>query len=93
MNRIINEQEPQQQPPSPAFRTLEQKIDELVNGIRGIRDIIWDRRKTIRQQLKEIIQLAQHLSIDDMQLRDMIYESCTRIGVSPSWLRKMLPET
>jgi len=93
MNRIINEQEPQQQPPSPAFRTLEQKIDELVNGIRGIRDIIWDRKKTIRQQVNEIIQLAQDLSIDDMQLRDMIYESCTRMGVSPSWLRKMLPET
>ena len=92
MNRIINEQEPQQQPPSPAFRTLEQKIDELVNGIRGIQDIIWDRRKTIRQQLKEIIQLAQHLSIDDMQVRDMIYESCTRMDVSPSWLRKMLPK-
>jgi hypothetical protein len=92
MERIINEQEPQQQPPSPAFRTLEQKIDELVNGIRGIRDIICDRRKIIRQQLKEIIQLAQDLSIDDMQLRDMIYESCTRMGVSPSWLRKMLPK-
>ena len=92
MNRIINEQEPQQQPPSPAFRTLEQKIDELVNGIRGIWDIICDRRKIIRQQLKEIIQLAQDLSIDDMKLRDMIYESCTRIGVSPSWLRKMLPK-
>ena|ERR1051326_5753080 len=92
METIINEQKPQQQPPSPAFRTLEQKIDELVNGIRGIRDIIWDRRKIIRQQLKEIIQLAQDLSIDDMQLRDMISESCTRMGVSPSWLRKMLPE-
>ena len=92
MNSIINEQKPQQQPPSPAFRTLEEKIDELVNGIRGIRNIIWNRRKIIRQQLKEIIQLAQDLSIDDMKLRDMIYESCTRIGVSPSWLRKMLPE-
>ena len=92
METIINEQKPQQQPPSPAFRTLEQKIDELVNGIRGIRDIIWDRRKIIRQQLKEIIQLAQDLSIDDMQVRDMIYESCTRMGVSPSWLRKMLPK-
>jgi hypothetical protein len=28
-----------------------------------------------------------------MQLRDMISESCTRMGVSPSWLRKQLPET
>jgi hypothetical protein len=52
-----------------------------------------DRRKIIRQQLKEIGQLAQDLSIDDMQLRDMIDESCTRMGVSPSWLRKQLPET
>src|SRR6185437_15554246 len=88
---IVNEQQRDQQS-SPAFRTLEEKIDELVNGIREIRDIIWDRRKIIRQQLKEIIQLAQDLSIDDVQLRDMIYESCTRMGVSPSWLRKMLPE-
>ena len=86
---IVDEQ---QQPTPPTLETLEQKIDELVNGIRGIRDIICDRRKIIRQQLKEIIQLAQDLSIDDMQVRDMIYESCTRIGVSPSWLRKMLPE-
>ena len=52
----------------------------------------WNRRKIIRQQLQKIIQLAQDLSIDDMQLRDMIYESCTRMGVSPSWLRKMLPK-
>ena len=55
---IVNEQKPQQQPPSPAFRTLKQKIDELANGIRGIRNIIWDRRKKIRQQLQEIRQLA-----------------------------------
>jgi hypothetical protein len=88
---IVNEQQRDQQS-SPAFRTLEQKIDELVKGIGGIWDIICDRRKIIRQQLKEIIQLAQDLSIDDMKLRDMIYESCTRIGVSPSWLRKMLPK-
>jgi len=93
MESIINEQKPQQQPPSPAFRTLEQKIEELTNGIRGIQDIFLDRKKIILQQLKEIGQLAQDLSIDDMQLRDMIYESCTRMGVSPSWLRKQLPET
>ena len=89
---IVNEEQRDQQS-SPAFRTLEQKIDEFANGIRGIQDIFLDRRKIIRQQLKEIIQLAQDLSIDDMQLRDMIYESCTRMGVSPSWLRKQLPET
>ena len=72
MNSTINEQELQQQPPSPAFRTLEQKIDELVNGIHGIQDIFLNRKKTIRQQVNEIIQLARDLSIDDMQLRHMI---------------------
>jgi hypothetical protein len=45
MESIINEQKPQQQPPSPAFRTLEQKIDELVNGIHGIQDIFLDSNK------------------------------------------------
>jgi hypothetical protein len=34
----VNEQQRDQQS-SPAFRTLEQKIDELASGIRGIRDI------------------------------------------------------
>jgi hypothetical protein len=93
MERIINEQEPQQQPPSPAFKTLEQKIDELVKGIRGIWDIIWDRKKTIRQQVNEIIQLASDLNIDSIQLRKMILESFADIDVSESWLRKLLPET
>jgi hypothetical protein len=93
MKSIVNGQEPQQQPPSPAFRTLEQKIEELTNGIRGIQDIFLDRKRIILQQLQEIGQLAQDLSIGNMQLRDMIYESCTRMGVSPSWLRKQLPET
>ena len=64
----IDEQRQQQQPPSPTVETLQQKIDEFANGIRGIQDIFLDRKKTIRQQLKEIIQLAKDLSIDDMQL-------------------------
>ncbi len=79
---IIEEQEQQQQPPSPAFRTLEQKIDELANGIRGIRDIIWDRKKTIIRQMEEIRQLASDLNIDNIQLREMIFESFADIGVS-----------
>ena len=89
---IIEEQQ-QQQPPSPAFRTLEQKIDELANDIRGIRDIIWDRKKTIIRQMDEIRQLASDLNIDNIQLRKMILESVADIGVSESWLRKLLPET
>ena len=72
---------------------MQKKIDKCANTIIGLHTIYRDRKKTITQQLKEIRQLAQDLSIDDMQLRDMIYESCTRMGVSPSWLRKQLPET
>jgi len=36
---IVNEQQREQQS-SPAFRTLEQKIDEFASGIGGIQDII-----------------------------------------------------
>jgi hypothetical protein len=81
----------QQQPPSPTVETLQQKIDEFANGIIGLYGIYRDRKKTIKQQLQEIRQLAADLNIDDMQLRDMISESFTTIGVSPSWLRKLLP--
>jgi hypothetical protein len=72
---------------------LEQKIAELANGIRGIRDIIRDRKKTIIRQMDEIIQLAEDLNVDRIQLRKMIVESFAEIGVSESWLRKLLPET
>ena len=88
----IDEQRRQQQPPSPTVETLQQKIDEFANGIVGLYGIYRDGKKTIIQQLHEIRQLAQELSIDDMQLRHMISESFTMMGgVSPSWLRKLLP--
>ena len=51
------------------------------------------RKKIIFQQLHEIRQLAQDLNIDNIQLRKMILESVADIGVSESWLRKLLPET
>jgi hypothetical protein len=86
---IVNEQ--QQQPPSPTVETLQQRIDEFANGIVGLYGIYRDGKKTIIQQLHEIRQLAQDLSIDDMQLRKMISESFAMMGVSPSWLRKLLP--
>ena len=91
MTSIVNEQKPQQ-PPS-RHLGLEQKIDELANGIRGIRDIIWDRKKTIIRQMHEIRQLAEDLNVDSIQLRKMIVESFADIGVSESWLKKLLPET
>jgi hypothetical protein len=87
---IVDEQK---QPPSPTVETLQQKIDEFANGIRGIQDIIWNRKKVILQQLHEIMQLASDVNIDSIQLRKMIVESVADIGVSESWLRKLLPET
>jgi hypothetical protein len=87
---IVDEQ---QQPTPPTLETLQKKIDEFANGIRGIRDIIWDRKKTIIRQMDEIRQLASDLNIDNIQLRKMILESFADIDVSESWLRKLLPET
>jgi hypothetical protein len=83
--------EQQQQPPSPTVETLQQKIDGFANGIVGLYGIYRDIKKTIIQQLQEIRQLAEDLSIDDMQLRDMISESFNMMSVSSLWLRKLLP--
>jgi hypothetical protein len=71
---MIIEDEQQKQPPSPTIETLQQKIDEFANGIVGLYGIYRDRKKTIKEQLQEIRQLAEDLSIDDMQLRHMISE-------------------
>jgi hypothetical protein len=43
--------------------------------------------------MDEIRQLASDLNVDSIQLRKMILESFADIGVSESWLRKLLPET
>jgi hypothetical protein len=86
---FVNEQ-PQQ--PAPTIRTLEQKIEQLTNTIDGLDDIYRDRRKTIMQQIGEVRQLASDLNVDNTQLRKMISLSFDMIGVSKSWLRKLLPE-
>ena len=87
---IVDEQ---QQPTPPKLETLQKKIDEFANGIRGIQDIFLDRKKTIIRQMDEIRQLASDLNVDSIQLRKMILESFADIDVSESWLRKLLPET
>jgi hypothetical protein len=87
---ILNEQSQQ---PSSTIRTLEQKIEELANTIVGFRNICRDTKKTIMQQMEEVRQLASDLNVDNIQLRKMISQSFTLIGVSKSWLRKLLPES
>jgi hypothetical protein len=51
-----------------------------------------DRKKTIIQQLCEIKLLASDLTVNNTQLRDMISQSFTMVGISESWLRKLLSE-
>ena len=86
----VNEQPPQ---PSPTLRSLEQKIEELANTIVGLDNIRRDTKKTIMQKMEEVRQLASDLNVDNIQLRKMISQSFTIIGVSQSWLRKLLPES
>ena len=88
---IVDEE--QQQPSSaPTLETLQEKIDECANIIIGLHTIYRDRKKTIIQQIDEIKLLASDLNVNNTQLRDMISQSFTMIGVSESWLRKLLPE-
>src|ERR1051325_1326390 len=91
---IVDELQQKQQPPpaAPALETLQQKIDEFANTIIELHTICRERKKTIIQQLAEIKLLATDLNVDNTQLRDMISQSFTMMGVSESWLRKMLPE-
>jgi hypothetical protein len=88
---IVDEE--QQQPSSaPTLETLQEKIDECATAIIGLHTIYRDRKKTIIQQIGEIKLLASDLNVNNTQLRDMISQSFTMIGVSESWLRKLLPE-
>src|SRR5690242_5021557 len=87
---LVNEKE---QTPSPTLETLQQKIDVLAGSIHGFENEYRDRKKTIIQQLNEIIELASDLNVDNIQLRNMISDSFIDIGISESWIRKLLPET
>lgn len=70
----------------PTIKTLEQKIDEFAQTFVGLDSY----RKTAMQQLKEIIQLASDLKVDNTKLREMIRYSFRLRGLSESWLRKLL---
>jgi len=87
----IADKHKQQQQPS-TLETLQQKIDECANTIIELHTIYRDRKKTIIQQIGEIKILASDLNVNNTQLRDMISQSFIMIGVSQSWLRKLLPE-
>jgi hypothetical protein len=77
----------------PTIKTLEQKIKELTNTFAEFGNTYRKTRKTVIQQLGEIRQLAMDLKIDDIKLREMICGSFALMGVSESWIRKLLPES
>jgi septal ring factor EnvC (AmiA/AmiB activator) len=77
----------------PTIKTLEQKIKELTNTFAEFGNTYRKTRKTVIQQLGEIRQLAMDLKIDNIKLREMISDSFGLMGVSESWLRKILPES
>jgi hypothetical protein len=71
---------------------LEEKIDRLSRDIYKCQKIFIHRKKTVGQQFQEIIQLASDLNIDKRQLRTMISRSFAEVGISASYIRKLLPE-
>src|SRR6476620_9787072 len=77
----------------PTIKTLEQKVTELAKTVIGLENTYRKTRKTVIQQLGEIRQLAMDLKIDNIKLREMISDSFGLMGVSESWLRKLLPES
>jgi len=79
--------------PLPPVEILQQKIDKLSRNIYKCQKIFLYRKKTFMRQLQEIIQLASDSNIDKPQLRTMISRSFAEVGISDSYLRKLLPES
>lgn len=78
--------------PLPRVQILQQKIDTLSRNAYEYQKILIDRKKTLMQQFQEISQLASDLNIDKLELRMMISQSFAKVGISDSYLRKLLPE-
>jgi hypothetical protein len=90
---VIEIEEQKQQQPTPTISTLEQKIDELAYIILGLEKFYKARTKMITKKIREIEQLASDLNVDRIQIRNMMTRSFINMGVSQSWLRKVLPES
>jgi len=78
--------------PLPRVQILQQKIDTLSWNAYEYQKILIDRKKTLMHQFQEISQLASDLNIDKLELRRMISQSFAKVGISDSYLRKLLPE-
>jgi hypothetical protein len=72
---------------------LKKKIVALANTLKEWNKKTKEARKSVREQLKDIIVLGtEKRKMDNTELRKLINEIFLYHGIHPSWLRKLLPE-
>jgi hypothetical protein len=71
---------------------LKKKIVVLAITIRQWNEQTKEARKSVREQLKDIIDLGLKRKMSEPELRKLINEIFLYHGIHPSWLRKLLPE-
>lgn len=74
------------------MKAFKEKIEKFSHTIRGIDEFQKNARKTVREQLNEIIQDGKRLCLEDLQIRWMIVTALEARNVSQSYIRKLLPE-
>lgn len=74
------------------MRAFEEKLEKFSRTVHTIIEFQKNGRKTVRQQLYEIIRDGERLGIDNSQIRWMIVTSLEARNVHPSYIRKLLPE-
>jgi hypothetical protein len=71
---------------------LKKKIVALANTMRQWNEHTKKARKSVREQIKDIIDLGLKRKMDETELRKLINDIFLYHGIHPSWLRKLLPE-
>lgn len=71
---------------------LKKKIVVLANTMRQWNEQTKKARKSVKEQIKDIIDLGLKRKMGETELRKMIDEIFLYHGIHPSWLRKLLPE-
>jgi len=72
---------------------LKKKIVSLANTMKQWNDVTIKARKSVREQLAEILDLGlNQRKMEKTELRNLINEIFEYHGISESWLRKLLPK-
>jgi hypothetical protein len=71
---------------------LNKKIVALANTMREWNEKTKEARKSVREQLKDIIDLGKKRKMDKNELRKLINAIFEIHGIHRSWLRRLLPE-